>query len=109
MYGHSSDTDAVEVVSFRVHAYASSPRLKVKSIPAGGEDSSEACTGSREVYFAQGGGATECLVYDRNRLKAGNRMDGPAVIEQLDATTAIPPGYAGRVDDYGNIWITPSG
>ena len=106
MYGHSSDTDAVEVVSFRVHAYASSPPLKVKSIVAGGKDSSEACTGSREVYFAQGG-ATECLVYDRNRLKGGNRVDGPAVIEQLDATTVIPPGYAGRVDDYGNIWITP--
>ena len=108
MYGHSSDTDAVEVVSFRVHAHASSPQLKVKSIAGGSKDSSEACTGSREVYFAQGGGATECLVYDRNRLKAGNRMEGPAVIEQLDATTAIPPGYAGRVDDYGNIWITPA-
>ena len=52
MYGHSSDTDAVEVVSFRVHAYASSPGLKVKRIAGGSEDSSEACT-------AQGG----CTLY----------------------------------------------
>ena len=36
-------------------------------------------------------------------------VEGPAVVEQLDATTVIPPGYAGRVDDYGNIWITPAG
>ena len=108
MYGHSSDTDAVEVVSFRVHAYASSPQLKVKSIAAGGQDSSAACSGSREVRFAYGGDAPKCLVYDRDRLKAGNRMNGPAVVEQLDATTVIPPGYAGRVDDYGNVWITPT-
>jgi len=41
----------------------------------------------------------------RDRLAAGNRIAGPAIIDQMDATTVIPPGFAGRVDAFGNIVI----
>jgi N-methylhydantoinase A/oxoprolinase/acetone carboxylase beta subunit len=36
-------------------------------------------------------------------------FDGPAIIEQMDATTVVPPGAAGRIDDAGNIHITLGG
>ncbi len=43
--------------------------------------------------------------YDREALKAGNRLDGPAIVNQYDTTTVIPPGVGGVVDRYGNIVI----
>jgi N-methylhydantoinase A len=43
--------------------------------------------------------------YDRGALRAGNRLEGPAIVLQYDSTTVIPPGMAARVDRYGNIVI----
>ena len=108
MYGHSSDTDPLEVVSFRIHAYARSSKLKVKKIDKGSEDSSKGCVGVRSVYFKKVARSLECGVYDREKLVGSNVINGPAVVEQLDATTVVNPGYVGTVDGYGNIWITPS-
>jgi N-methylhydantoinase A len=42
-------------------------------------------------------------VYDRARLHAGHVVPGPAIVEQADATTVIPPGWLGTVDGYGNL------
>ena len=38
-------------------------------------------------------------------LRAGNRLDGPAIVNQYDSTTVIPPGVVAHVDRYGNIVI----
>ena len=43
--------------------------------------------------------------YDRAALKAGNRLDGPAIVNQYDTTTVIPPGISAHVDRFGNIII----
>jgi N-methylhydantoinase A/oxoprolinase/acetone carboxylase beta subunit len=43
--------------------------------------------------------------YDRSALKAGNRLDGPAIVNQYDSTTVIPPGLTARVDRFGNVVI----
>ena len=43
--------------------------------------------------------------YDRAALKAGNRLEGPAIVNQYDSTTVIPPGLTARVDRFGNIVI----
>ena len=43
--------------------------------------------------------------YERAALKAGNRLDGPAIVTQYDSTTVIPPGLAAHVDRFGNIVI----
>jgi N-methylhydantoinase A/oxoprolinase/acetone carboxylase beta subunit len=41
--------------------------------------------------------------YDRTLLRAGNRLEGPAIVNQYDSTTVVPPGMAVRVDRYGNL------
>jgi N-methylhydantoinase A len=46
-------------------------------------------------------------VYDRTRLRAGNRVRGPAIVVQMDATTVIHPSHTGEVDEYLNILIKP--
>jgi N-methylhydantoinase A len=47
-------------------------------------------------------------IYDRARLLTGNRIPGPAIVSQMDATTLILPGHTGEVDTVGNILIRPN-
>jgi N-methylhydantoinase A len=42
-------------------------------------------------------------IYDRERLRAGHRFDGPAIVVQMDATTAVPPDWRATVDAWGNL------
>ena len=44
-----------------------------------------------------------CPVYDRDRLRGGNRIAGPAIVEQMDATTFVLPGMIARVEPYLNL------
>ncbi|HNU08438.1 MAG TPA: hypothetical protein PKO33_11785, partial [Pyrinomonadaceae bacterium] len=44
-------------------------------------------------------------IYDREKLKPGNRIAGPAIITQKDSTTVILPDHHGKVDEYLNILI----
>ena len=46
-------------------------------------------------------------LYDRDRLEAGNRLAGPALLLQLDTTIVVPPGWDGEVDPYGNLLLEP--
>jgi N-methylhydantoinase A/oxoprolinase/acetone carboxylase beta subunit len=80
--------------------------VHAKRIAVGGPIPEEALR-SREVVFQIDGApvavATRC--YARARLKAGNVIAGPAIIEQMDSTTALPPGLSARVDAFGNLVI----
>lgn len=66
----------------------------------------EARTGTRRVWFQ--GGAVETPIYERDRLPLGGAFAGPAILEQLDATTVIEPGDRARVDALGNVLVTIS-
>jgi N-methylhydantoinase A len=62
----------------------------------------------RSVYFEQAGWV-DTPVHDRERLTAGATLTGPAVVEQLDSTTLIPPGTTAEVDEWLNIRIHLNG
>ena len=53
--------------------------------------------------------AVETPVYRRDELPAGASFEGPAIVEQLDSTTVVPPGVAAEVDEYRNIRMTIEG
>jgi N-methylhydantoinase A len=65
----------------------------------------EAITGMREVHFAEAAGWVEATIYDRARLFPEASFDGPAIVQEVDSTTVVPPGAHARVDDYGNLVI----
>jgi N-methylhydantoinase A len=44
-------------------------------------------------------------VYQRRNLRAGQRLDGPTIVEQEDTTTLVPTGFRASVDPYGNLVI----
>jgi N-methylhydantoinase A len=68
-----------------------------------GGSAEQALTGTREVYFEETG-FVEAKVYQREKLPAGATLKGPAIIEQLDTTTVVPPFVEFvEVDEYLNI------
>jgi N-methylhydantoinase A len=70
----------------------------------------EAQVGERPAYF--GSRFVPTAIYERARLPLGARLAGPAIVEQADTTTVIPPGVAALVDPVGNLRLRrdpPSG
>ena len=62
-----------------------------------------AIKGRRRMHLAGQGRRPHAVLYERDRLDIGATVSGPAIIEQFDATTVIPPGWSGRVDGYRNL------
>jgi N-methylhydantoinase A len=60
------------------------------------------------VYFDDAG-ALDTPVFERAALLPGHRIAGPAIVEQLDATTVLAPGDVARVDAAGNLVIDVAG
>src|SRR5438270_209931 len=76
--------------------------------PAGGkEPPGEARSGTRRVYFEAGAGGewAECPVWRREVLLAGNEIAGPAIVEEVSATTVLYPGDHARVDEIGSLIV----
>jgi N-methylhydantoinase A len=67
----------------------------------------DARDGSRPVWFD--GARHDTPIYRRERLAAGVRFDGPAIVEQLDSTTVVEPGDRVEVDRDGNLIMTVRG
>lgn len=57
----------------------------------------------RKVWFD--GKAHDAAIYDREKMTAGATFTGPAIVEQFDSTTVVPPGMKAEVDAYMNILI----
>jgi N-methylhydantoinase A len=83
------------------------PKVSSIQIEKGNEiPDANALTGSRPVHFGVAGGYVECPTYARNALKAGNRLAGPALIEEHASTTVVFPSDSVTVDGFGNLIIT---
>ncbi len=98
IYGYADPQAPVEVVDLRVQVVGetSKPQLEAK-LPENGA----ARRGARTVFFE--GRYIDAAVYDRHRLAVGDTFAGPAIVEQYDTTTLVPPGFRVHVDGYGNL------
>jgi N-methylhydantoinase A len=103
MYGFLADNEPVQLVTFRLEATGLVSKATLKAHPLEGPDASHAIQESREVWLAESRDFVTCPVYARDALKAGNRFAGPAIVEQMDATTVVLPGMTARVDAYLNL------
>jgi N-methylhydantoinase A len=103
-YGYSAPAEPVEWVTVRLTALGRIAKPGLREWSAD-DDVRAARKASRPVYFAECSGAVDCAVYERGRLPAGAVIAGPAIVEELDSTTVIHPGYQGRLDRFGNLCI----
>jgi N-methylhydantoinase A len=104
-YGHFTRGEPTQLVNFRVMALGLIPKLDMTRGREDPEDASSAPLSHRSVYFDEGA-PLSTPVYDRFRLPPGQRIVGPAVIEQMDSTILIFPGDLAEIDPVRNILIT---
>jgi len=102
-YGFAARRDPVEVVTARVVAVGTTPkpRLVPAAAPAKRKPEARALRERREAF--DGRAFVETPVYGRTLLRPGDAFDGPAIVEQYDATTYVAPSWSARVDAYDNV------
>jgi N-methylhydantoinase A len=103
-YGYSAPGEKAEIVSLRSATIGLMRKPALEPVATGGESAEDAFTGKRTVYFSATGGV-DTPTYDRARLKAGNRIEGPALIEEHASTTVVEPKDVLTVDAFGNLHI----
>ena len=102
-YGFAADGDPVQLVTLRVEATGTVRKAELKAHPDAGPDASAAIVHRRPVWLAEARDFVPTPIYARDSLRPGNRFAGPAIVEQMDATTLVPPGTTARVDAYLNL------
>ena len=102
-YGFAARRDPVELVAVRVTGIGTTPkpRLVAAAAPARRAPEPRALRERRTVF--DGTAFVETPVYGRAALRPGDAFDGPAVVEQYDATTYVAPAWRARVDGYDNL------
>ena len=102
-YGYAAPEEPVQMVTFRVEAVGTVPRMSTEAAPLGPADPGAALVGGRGVHLD--GRGWDCPIYHREALQPGHRIPGPAVIEQMDTTTLVLPDQQAQVDGYHNLVI----
>ena len=106
LFGFSLD-QPVEVVTLRVTALGHLESARLAALSPGSGNPAEARVGQRSVYFDDTAGLLPCDIYNRAKLGPGSAIEGPAILENVDSTVVIEPGWRGRIDDYGNCIMQP--
>ncbi|WP_440008951.1 hydantoinase/oxoprolinase family protein [Halomicrococcus sp. SG-WS-1] len=102
-YGHTMD-DPPQVVHFRVRAIGENDKPALEQVDASSSgDPSPADT--REAYCFARESETSFDVYDREQFAPGDRIDGPAVVQEPTTTVVFHSDQTAKVDDYGHIII----
>ncbi|MGQ0522107.1 MAG: hydantoinase/oxoprolinase family protein [Betaproteobacteria bacterium] len=101
-YGYDLRGQPVEVVNLRLAVTASRRAPPQERAPAIRGELKQGLTERRKAWFAETG-YTATPVYDRDRLPAGCRITGPAIIEQMDTTTVVPPHAVVKADRLGYL------
>ena len=100
-FGYADRGNAVEIVNLRLKLELAMPKPSIDPEPPSPPDASAALLETAEVVFREGPLPT--ALYNRELLHSGHRIDGPALLLQLDTTIVVPPGWGGTVDPWGNV------
>jgi N-methylhydantoinase A len=100
LFGHSDASRAVDLVTLRLRIRVVSQAPEERPIDAGTPDAEHARVDSRRVRFER---QRDVPVYDRELMRAGNRIAGPAIVSQMDSTTLVLPGWQVQVNAWGDL------
>jgi N-methylhydantoinase A/oxoprolinase/acetone carboxylase beta subunit len=104
-FGYANRAEAVEIVNLRLKLELEVEKPQLVPEQPGPTDPSPAQMDEAAVVFHNG--PLNTPLYDREKLHTGNRIQGPALLLQLDTTIVVPPGWGGSVDPYGNLVLEP--
>ena len=101
-YRYQREGAAIEIFRLNLTAIGLTPKAQLPKFAAGG--SLPAPQSTRNVVFE--GAEVKTNIYWREDVPSGVEIDGPAVIQQFDSTTWVPPGTVAKVDEYKNLIIS---
>ena len=105
-YGTCAPNEPAEIVSLRATVTGQMKKPTLSPIATGGvEPPADARLPTRDVYFSEVGAAVSTPIFQRERLLAGNKISGPALVEEHASTTVVLPGDHLEVDRFGNLVI----
>ncbi len=97
----------IEVETIHLLARVPLPKPRMPEIARGTRDASDARVGSREVYWTGDARHASTAIYDVQRLRGGNVIEGPAIVQAPDTTILVPGDRELMVDRWGNGVISP--
>jgi N-methylhydantoinase A len=104
-YGFANENEPVQYVNLRLTGIGTIDRPVMRKLEPTDGNIARALKTPRQVYFTDAGGWVKSDIYDRSLLRAGDRLAGPAIVEQMDCTTVIPPEVTATVDENGNLML----
>lgn len=107
-FGREFRDNDVEIVNIRVIGVGRIPELQWPKVESNGVDPRPAFKYDKDVVFERNGkpDAMRTKVYERTKLQQGNVIVGPAIVEQMDSTVLVAPGWEATVDSFGDLIIT---
>ena len=103
-YGHDNRSEPVQLVNVRLSAIGRIPQVHIRQQPGDGD----AGKGTRPIWL-RGDGAVDAMILRREAMAAGSTGTGPAVVESLESTLLVLPGWAWNMDDDGYLHLTKEG
>jgi N-methylhydantoinase A len=107
LYGYSLEEvgTSIEVINLRLKCIGKTDKVKFLRMKYAGPDSSKAFKKKRKVYLPTKKKFQMIPVFDGNILRFGNKIDGPAIIEQVNTTTFVSPEFSVVCDAYGSFTV----
>ncbi len=107
LFGYSLEEEGtpIEIINLRLIAVGQTDKPKFLQMEYKGENPEKAFKNKRKVFLPVEQKFEEVNVFDALKLEYGNRIEGPAILEQDNTTTFVTPEYNVLVDMYGNYTI----
>ena len=103
VYDHADREAPVQVVNLRLVVSGRPPKPDLTERPL----APRAAVPKGETAIHLDGAERGAALHDRAALAPGQHFEGPAIVAQDDCTTIVPPGFAARVDGWGNLILAP--
>jgi N-methylhydantoinase A len=105
-YGYADAQAEVELVTIGATVTGAGPEVRLPEHRPDTRAVGEARKPDRAVFFPEWRDYRSCPVYDRARLPVGGRLEGPAIVEEAESTTVLPPGAIAEVDQWANLLVS---
>jgi N-methylhydantoinase A len=111
LYGYSLETERtpVELINVRMQAVGVVEKPRYRKEDWAGEDAARALKGRRSLYVPEANAFRTVPVYDGHKLGFGNRIAGPAMIEEVTTAVFVSESYDCAVDAYGSFALYRKG
>ena len=103
LYGYDQPGQQIELITFRIKALLPVPKPGLAPVARAARGTRSGPRKTRQAFFATIQQFVDCPVYDRTELAEGEELAGPAIVEQMDTTTVIPPDFSAIADRWGNL------